>query len=66
MNPVTKDFSRLLDGVSAGAWVALSHDEERVVAFGSDMHDVLVRARQDGESDPIVFRVPSATAALIL
>jgi hypothetical protein len=53
-----KDISRLLKDVPKGAWVALSNDEERVVAHAPELEEALNKARDAGESDPVVTRVP--------
>ena len=56
--PGVRDLSKLLAGVPRGAWVALSRDEERVLAFASELPDVLKKAKGLGEDDPIVTRLP--------
>jgi hypothetical protein len=62
-----KDISRLLKDVPKGAWVALSNDEERVVAYAAELEEALNKARDAGESDPVVTRVPQhGPYALIL
>lgn len=61
-----KDLSALLAQVPSGAWVAISQDGSRVVAFGPEMRDVIEQARQSGEDDPIITRVPQSNMALIL
>jgi hypothetical protein len=58
------DFSLLLKGIPCGAWVATSRDFARVIAFGSDIHEVLEKARQQGESDPIMTRVAAENSTL--
>ncbi|MGB7844253.1 MAG: DUF5678 domain-containing protein [Candidatus Acidiferrum sp.] len=61
-----KDVSRLLAGVPRGAWVALSKDEERVVAYGAELQEALEKAKEAGESDPVVIRVPESEASTLL
>jgi hypothetical protein len=58
------DFGELLKGVPLGAWVAISHDCAKVVAFGSDLPDVVAEARSKGEEHPIVTKVPQTQHAL--
>jgi hypothetical protein len=58
--PATADLRALTAGVPVGSWVALSHDEKRIVVYGADLQEVLSRAKSAGEADPIVFRVPPA------
>lgn len=60
------DLTELLKGIPRGAWVAITHDEESVVAFGSDLRTVVEQAHQKGESDPIITRVPESAAAMML
>jgi Glu-tRNA(Gln) amidotransferase subunit E-like FAD-binding protein len=55
-----KDVSKLLADVPRGAWVALSKDEERVIAYAAELQEVLRKAKEAGENDPIVTRVPEA------
>jgi hypothetical protein len=66
MAPAIKDFGKLLAGVPPGAWVALSHDESRVVAYAADMRDVIEKAHEAGEPNPIITRVPQASATFVL
>ena len=61
-----KDISKLLAAVPKGAWVALSSDEERVVAYAADLQDAIAKAKQAGENHPIVVRVPEEETILIL
>ena len=60
------DFSRLLENVPKGAWVAISHDETRVVSYSSQLDDAIRKAHDAGEEDPIILRVPETTGALLL
>jgi hypothetical protein len=53
-----KDISRLLVDVPKGAWVALSKDEERVVAYAAELQEAIQKAKEAGENDPVVIRVP--------
>ncbi|MFZ3214889.1 MAG: hypothetical protein WA192_02410 [Candidatus Acidiferrales bacterium] len=52
------DISKLLVSVPKGAWVALSSDESRVVAFAAELQDALAKAKELGEPNPVVMRVP--------
>ena len=61
-----KDVSKLLADVPKGAWVALSRDEERVIAYAAELQEVLRKAKEAGEDDPIVVRVPEVEAAALL
>ncbi len=64
MLPV-KDISKLLVGIPNGAWVAISNDEERVVAFAAELQDAIRKANELGESDPVIFRVPETDGATL-
>lgn len=57
---------RLIEGIPKGAWVALSHDQDRVVVYGAELEDVLRRSREAGENDPVVIRVPLTDSAAFL
>jgi hypothetical protein len=61
-----KDVSKLLEGVPKGAWVALSRDEEKVVAYAAELQEVIQKANEAGESDPVVLRVPESDNATLL
>jgi hypothetical protein len=61
-----KDISKLLTGIPKGAWVALSKDEERVVAYGAELQEALDKAKKAGETEPVVIRVPEAEAPTLL
>jgi hypothetical protein len=66
MAPAIKNFGELLAGIPPGAWVAISHDETKVVAYAAEMRDVVQLARDQGEDNPIITRVPQTTAAFVL
>ena len=66
MAAVGIDFEALLRGIPKGAWVAVSEDQERVIAYGFEIQEVLKRARDSGERNPIMLRVPEFANALIL
>jgi len=61
-----KDISKLLADVPKGAWVALSKDERTVVAYAAELQDAIRMAKEAGESDPVVIRVPEAGAPTLL
>jgi hypothetical protein len=60
------DFGALLKDIPRGAWVAISSDQTHVVAFGAEMREVLEEAREKGEQDPIILRVPEAQSTLMM
>ena len=61
-----KDVSKLLAEVPKGPWVALSRDEERVIAYAAELFQALEKERERGENDPVVLRVPKDTSTLFL
>jgi hypothetical protein len=61
-----RDVSSLLGDIPRGAWVALSKDETKVVAYAAELQEVLLKAREAGEENPVVLRVPEADAATLL
>lgn len=63
MAPMVKDFGKLLEGIPRGAWVAISHDETRVVGYSAEMKDAIRKAHESGEANPIIVRVPQSPAA---
>lgn len=60
------DYSALLKDLPAGAWVAISESRKMVVAFAADLQTALETARQNGEQNPLVLRVPEQTGMLFL
>lgn len=63
---VSKDLSKLLLDIPKGAWVALSHDEQRVVAHAPELNEAIRIANSLGESDPVVTRVPAENCTFLL
>jgi hypothetical protein len=51
------NLSRILAHLK-GKWVALSSDEKRVVGKGITLEKALEQARESGEEDPILIKVP--------
>jgi Family of unknown function (DUF5678) len=66
MAPPVTDLGELLKDVPPGAWVAISQDQQRVVAYAAEMRDALSKAKELGEERPIIFRVPQSPASLIV
>ena len=61
-----KDVSKLLVDIPKGAWVALSRDEEHVIAYAAELPEVLRKAKEAGEADPIVVRIPEQDGTTLL
>jgi hypothetical protein len=60
------NYIALLKGLPAGAWVAISGDASRVIAYGAELQAVIDRARAEGEQDPVILRVPEQAVTLFL
>ncbi len=52
------DIAGLVEGIPAGAWVAISESENRVVCYGVDLPSVSAEARSLGVRLPLLVRVP--------
>jgi hypothetical protein len=61
-----KDISKLLLGIPRGAWVALSADEGRLIAYAADATEVVKRAKELGESNPVIVRVREDPSSLLV
>ena len=66
MTPLTVFDWRLIEKIPSGTWVAISEAQDRVVATGDSASQVLVRAREHGERQPYILRVPPENLGLIL
>jgi hypothetical protein len=66
MMAAVKDFAHLLAGLPRSVWVAISRDEEKVLAYDPTFDEVMKKARAAGEDDPILMRVPNEDALLFL
>lgn len=66
MATATIDYMDLLKGIPAGAWVAISEREQRVIAYAADLTTVLNVARERGEQEPLIVRVPEQSTNLFL
>ena len=61
-----EDRVKALQAAPPGGWVAFSADEKRVVAYGESYDEVVAKADEDGESDPVVMKVPPSWSTLVL
>lgn len=61
----TKDISKLLQDIPKGAWVALSNDQESVVAYDAELNEALEKAKLKGEDNPVIVRVPEHVSTFI-
>jgi Family of unknown function (DUF5678) len=61
----TKDITKLLESIPKGAWVALSNDQEAVVAYDAELTEAVKKAKAKGENNPVIVRVPEQDSTLI-
>ena len=64
--PAIKELSELLKGIPKGSWVALARNEESVIAYAATLEQVLAKAKEAGETRPVVIRVPEKDSAVFL
>jgi hypothetical protein len=53
-----RDLSEVLRDAPAGAWVALSRDETRLLGTGSTMMAASLQAQLKGERYPVLIKMP--------
>jgi hypothetical protein len=63
---MTVDYAALLRDLPAGAWVAISESQNKVLAYAAEAREALEKAREQGEHDPILVRVPDQAATMFL
>jgi hypothetical protein len=66
MATTVADLAGLLEGIPAGAWVAISEEKNAVVAYGVDAQAVFGEAQEKGEEHPLIVRVPEQATAMFL
>jgi Family of unknown function (DUF5678) len=66
MATTVADLPELLKGLPAGAWVAISEKQNKALAYGVDPQAVFDEARQKGEEQPLMVRVPDQNVAMFL
>lgn len=49
-----------------GKWVALSHDETKVLGIGVTLDEALEAATQKGEKKPVLIKSPDEHSAVLL
>ena len=57
---------KVLREAKANTWIALAHDESGVVASGNDYAEAVETAKNKGEGDPILIKIPQQWNALVL
>ena len=54
------NFTKVLQPLHAGQWVAFSHDYSRVIASADSVANLLKNlSKEEKASDPIFYKVPS-------
>ena len=53
-----RDLSAILKNAPPGAWVALSHDRDRVLGTGTSIKAAAYQAQLAGENNPVLIRMP--------
>ncbi|HEY1649442.1 MAG TPA: DUF5678 domain-containing protein [Terracidiphilus sp.] len=66
MATTAMNVAELLKGIPEGAWVAISEDAHKVVAYSADLQTTLKTARENGEDDPLIVRIPEQSSVLFL
>ncbi len=61
-----EDGVKALQAAPPGGWVAFSADEQRVLAYGNSYDEVVTKADENGESDPVIMKVPPSWSTLVL
>jgi len=55
---LTDERVRILRDAAPNSWLALSEDEERLVATASTYEDAVSLAAQKGVDDPVLIKTP--------
>ncbi len=58
------DLQSLLEGIPSGAWVAISEEKNLVLAYGPDAQEVLRKAKEKNERQPLLVRVPDRPSSM--
>lgn len=67
MNVKTHDFSKSLNEKQyESKWIALKSDSTTVIAFGDNPKKVIEEAREKGEANPVLTKVPKDYGTYIL
>ncbi len=52
------DIANLLEQAPRDCWLALDHDEKKVVGRGEDIKQAVEEANENGENDPVLIWAP--------
>ncbi len=64
MSPETAIRLKVLQSAPLNSWIALSEDESRIVAIGSDYCEVSDKADAAGEGDVLILKTPISWTSL--
>jgi len=59
------DLTGVLKDAPIGEWIALSKDISKIVGTGKTLEDALKAAREAGETEPTVMKVPPVGALIL-
>ncbi len=62
----TQERLKILAGATPNTWIALSQDESRVVASGDNYTNAVENAKDAGEPDPVLIRIPDEWRPMVL
>jgi hypothetical protein len=60
------ELPQLLKDIPKGAWVAISLEQHKVLAYGDDTAEIVESAKAQGENLPLIVRVPEQNISLFL
>ncbi len=63
MSPI--DLTTVLKDAPAGDWIALSRGQERIVATAKSLDEAIKAAKEQGEENPVVMKVPPVSALVL-
>ncbi len=59
------DLTEVLKDAPAGEWIALSHDQTRIVATAKTLEEAVRAAAEAGEKEPVVLKVPPVSSLIL-
>jgi hypothetical protein len=57
---------KVLRAAPPDGWVAFSSDEERLVSYGKTYEEAVKKAEKNGETDPVLTKVPKDWSMQVL
>ena len=59
------DLTTVLKDAPIGEWIALSNGRERIVATAKTLEAAIAAAKELGEKNPVVLKVPPVSALVL-